>query len=337
MFVLSPSVATTAASASCDRRPARARRVHAVADDEAAPPVAEPASASSSSSTHVTSQPSRRELLRDRGADPAAADHDRLHGRSVAERRRVMRAPRRRPRGRRRRAPRTARCGARGRRSARRSATAAASAATSRARSGRRRAVRASSTIAWPIERARTISPCDLDAVLLAERPRLRERRLGALARRRRAAGPRAGSARGTRTTMIASTVAPRSLASAIAVATISSPMSPSFIGTSSRVEVGAGRERGDRDRRRPARPAVAAPADEHETTSPTASQAGPGVARAGVGDHREHPDGERQRRADERRQRHSTPADRISGRARNGRSRSGSCAAAGSPRAAPP
>ena len=48
---------------------------------------------------------------------------------------------------------------ARSRRSARRSATAAASAAPSRARSGRRRARRASSTIASPIERARTIVP----------------------------------------------------------------------------------------------------------------------------------------------------------------------------------
>ena len=37
---------------------------------------------------------------------------------------------------------------------------------------------------------------------------------------------------RGTRTTVIASMAAPRSFASAIAVATISSPMSPSFIGT---------------------------------------------------------------------------------------------------------
>ena len=208
MFVLSPDVATTAASALSIPARTRTSVVHPVADDEPALPVLPSrASASSFSSTAVTSQPSADELLRDRRADAATSDHDCLHARSVAHAGAVMRCPRRRPRGTRRRAPRRGRCGGRGRRSARRSATGGASAATSRARSGRHRGRAASSTIAWPIERALTVRVHDLDAVLLPERTRLGEGLPPRAGGRPPGSAPSSGNARGTRTTKIASTV----------------------------------------------------------------------------------------------------------------------------------
>ena len=86
-FVLSPSVATTTASASSIPASRSTPVVHPVTDDEAAAP--------------VDPEPGERlfllvdrdhvpalavELLGDGGADPAAADHDHLHESSVPQR-----------------------------------------------------------------------------------------------------------------------------------------------------------------------------------------------------------------------------------------------------------
>ena len=201
--------------------------VHPVADDEAALPGAEARERLLVlvDARHVPAL--LGELLRDRRADPPATDDHACHDGRQRSR------PRTRPRGTRRRAPRTVHCGARSRPSARRTATGAASAARSRARSGRRRARAASSTIAWPIERARIVSVLDLDAVLLAERARLGERRLRLLAATSSGSAPSSGNSRGTRRRRPPRRSRSRSFASATAVATISSPMSPSFIGTS--------------------------------------------------------------------------------------------------------
>ena len=78
MFVLSPSVATTTASASSIPASRSTVEVHPVADDEAAAPVSPSrASAASVSSTAVTSQPSSAERPGHGRADPPAADDDR--------------------------------------------------------------------------------------------------------------------------------------------------------------------------------------------------------------------------------------------------------------------
>ena len=132
-----------------------------------------------------------------------------------------------------------------------------------------------------------------------------------ASARSRTSSGssPSSGYLRGTRTTKTASIVAPRSFASAIAVATISSPMSPSFIGTSSFLNVDARRKR--RDGIDVGQHADLAPApDGHVDDEPDEQPGRAGVAGAGMRDQREHPDRERQRGADQGRQRHEDAAD---------------------------
>ena len=152
----------------------------------------------------------------------------------------------------------------------------------------------------------------DLDAVVGAEQPRLLERGIdaGGDVSRQLALEP---ELRGTRTTGDRVDRASRSFASAIAVATISSPMSPSFIGTRMRWNSAAS---GSSDR-----------GDVLEQASPPARGGrrrrppGPGeprrprVARARVRDHREHPDREGQRRPDERRDGSATPPIETFGR----------------------
>ena len=227
------------------------------------------ASAPSSSSTHVTSQPSAARFS-------ATDDPIRPHPMTTAfipDRERH--SPRTRRRGTRRRAPRSARAEARGRPSARRSATAAASAATSRARSGRpggappRRRSRARSSVRGRRRRAR---PRRRSPRRAPAPPRARPRRSR---RRRPDSSASSARSRGTFTTVIASIRAPFSFASAIAVATISSPMSPSFIGTRMlRKAAPTGNDaRGSTSSSMPrcSRHRVHA-----NTTSPSASQAGP-------------------------------------------------------------
>ena len=134
MFVLSPSVATTAASALSI--PARSSTSVSIPCPTTKPPL-------------QRAEPRQRLLvLVDGGHVPAVARRaasrrpsrpGRTRSRPPSDGRSVAPSPRRRPRGTRPRAPRTAHGGGRGRRSARRTATAVASAATSRARSGRRR------------------------------------------------------------------------------------------------------------------------------------------------------------------------------------------------------
>ena len=86
MFVLSPSVETTTASASSTPGPAQDRRVHAVADDEAAvPALAEPAERLLLLVDGDDVPAFLAEPVRDGRADPAAPDHDRLHRLSLAE------------------------------------------------------------------------------------------------------------------------------------------------------------------------------------------------------------------------------------------------------------
>ena len=317
MFVLSPFVATTAASASAT--PARSSTVTSMPCPTTNPPrqpAPSRASASSSSSTTVTSQPS--------AASPfATAEPTRPHPITTAFTA-AQPTPRTSRRGTRRRAPRTVRCGGRSRRSARRTATAAATAATSRARSGRRRAAR-------PRRRSRGRSSA---RGRRRRAPRRRDRRRARAPRRatrrpaprrRPAARPRARTSRGTRTTVIASIAAPRSFASAIAVATISSPMSPSFIGTRMRSNsaLGGSAPTGATCSKRPRR---LAPAHRDEDDEPGDEPGRAGVAGARVRDHREHPDRERQRRSDERgeRERGARGSSRSAAR-RYGRSRSGS------------
>ena len=183
-FVLSPSVATTTASASLD--PCLAKHLRRPSPWPTTKPPFQPspsrASASSFSSTAVTSQPSAVELLGDGRADAAATDHDCLHGQERSgPSGPSCRPPRARPAGRRRRAPRTARCGARSRPSARRTATAGASAAPSRGRSGRRPRFARLLDDRFADRRGRGRSRRRPRRRFLAERARLVERRGGAL------------------------------------------------------------------------------------------------------------------------------------------------------------
>ena len=140
---------------------------------------------------------------------PSQPPSRRGHNRSPLLSRPRQPTPRTLPRGTRPREPRRGRGGGRSRPWARRTATAGASAGTSRGRSGRRPGSRASSTIAWPIDRARTTPGADLDSVILAEHP-------GFVAATRRpsaatspGSSPSSSNLRGTRTTVIASISAP--------------------------------------------------------------------------------------------------------------------------------
>ena len=164
-------------------------QVHAVTDDERRRPSSSPSRPSASSRLvddgHVPAF--GREPQRDARADPAAADHERLHRRERSEaavrpgRAQARPAPRARPAGTRRSAPRTApACSTYStvgekKRDCRRQRGDEPSTIRSTPRST------ASSTIALPIERARTISPSHLDAVVGAEQPCLVERGGGAL------------------------------------------------------------------------------------------------------------------------------------------------------------
>ena len=132
----------------------------------------------------------------------------------------------------------------------------------------------ASSTIAWPIERARTTSAWTSTPW---STPSARASSSDASTRAATSVGssPSRSYLRGTRTTVIASIAASRSFASAIAVATISSPMSPSFIGTrillnsapAGSTSIGVTCSSSPRRDRAPY---------EHEDDEPAASQTGP-------------------------------------------------------------
>ena len=98
---------------------------------------------------------------------------------------------------------------------------------------------------------------------------------------------------------MSASIVASCSFASAIAVAIISSPMSPSFIGTRIRSKARGRRELRD-GRYVLEQSSATRPANRDEDDQAGCKPDGACVARAGVGDEREHPHGGGQRRPHE-------------------------------------
>ena len=216
--------------------PSRAERVLALVDDADLP-------AGSS------------ELERDGAADAAATDDENLHAVSVAQAVSGAAPRRARAAGRRRPAPRTAPGGARSRPSARRTATAAASGATSRARSDRRPSRGPGRRSPARSRGPGSLSRLHLDAELGAERARLLERGRGPASASAMRRVDRAGRAARS-TTWSASTVAPCSAASLTAVATISSPITPSFIGTRIAPEAAARRRSGPCRARSPARSA---------------------------------------------------------------------------------
>ena len=147
---------------------------------------------------------------------------------------------------------------------------------------------------------------------------------------------PSSANFRGTRTTVIASIAEPRSFASAIAVATISSPMSPSFIGTRMRSNSVLGRplcDRRDLLEQSPTPP----PAHRDEDGESREQPDGPGVAGARVRDHREHEDRGGERSADERCHRELGPSDRdVRPRAERAHERRARASGAARPRAGP-
>ena len=147
------------------------------------------------------------------------------------------------------------------------------------------------STIARPIARARIVVPTHLDAELGAERARLGERLGGARLGRRPSSASSARSS-GTRTTWSASTTAPCSAASLTAVATISSPITPSFIGTRIRRKRGTSSKRTRRRARstRSVRPSPCERRTATKTTSPTSEPDRARVARARVRHDRDRP-----------------------------------------------
>ena len=187
-FVLSPEVATTAASASSI--PARSQRLglHRVADDEAAlPALAEPGERFLVLVDCRDVPAVGGELQRHGRSDPTAADHDCLHARSVTDTVAVIRLED--PSG---KATTSTSQGALRR---------TWSTVGEKKRDWRRQrgdepsTIRsaprfvASSTIAWPMSRALTISRDDLDPVVLAECVGLGERRVGARLNVRREPG----------------------------------------------------------------------------------------------------------------------------------------------------
>ena len=149
---------------------------------------------------------------------------------------------------------------------------------------------RASSTIAWPIERARTTSRADLDAVILAEQPRLVERRVDRAATSA-GSSPSSSNLRGTRTTVIASIVGAALLRERdrrrdhllADVAELHRHEDP--------LELRARRELLDRVDVLEQAALAAPPDDDEHDRARRSSHTGPGVARAGMRDHREHPD----------------------------------------------
>ena len=189
-------------------------------------------SASSDSSTTDTSQPSL--------ASPfATADPTRPHPMTTAFTAGQV-TPRTRPRGTRRRAPRTALGAGRSRRSERRSAIGAASVRRTRRRSGPRSGTRPPRG-----SRVRSSAPARRPSATSTPWSRPSARASSSVRSTFSAtsggSSPSSGYLRGTRTTVNARTSPPLSFAIAIAVATISSPMSPSFIGTRMRPNSGAG------------------------------------------------------------------------------------------------
>ena len=317
MFVLSPFVATTAASASGSARAFENGHVHPVADDEpAAPARAEPNERVLVlvDDRHVPAV--RGKALGDGGADAAAPDDDGVHG-----------AP------------------------AYSSKTPSGNATTSTSHwrvaqdevDGRREEARLPAPARRRAEndqvgvaslglvddrvadraRADDVS-VHLDAVVRAERARLVERRVDPRGDLRRQLALELELARnahdGDRLDLGAALLRERDrrrdhlLADVTELHRHEDPL-----------EVGARRKLLDRrDVLEQAPPPLAPDGDEDDQADGEPHR--PGVARAGMRDHREHPDRERQRRADERREREARAlAPTTFGRARNGRSRSGS------------
>ena len=201
------------------------------------------ASASSFSSIAVDVPALVGELLRDRRAHPAAADDDRLHG-SVSG---TSRPPPGRPAGRRRPSPRTAPAAGR----SRRRAEEARLAPPARRRAhhdqvGADRVGLVDDRLADRRARGRR-RPRPRRRARAASSARLGERRVGSRASsvgsRASSGSPAAPGSRGA-----PRPPRPRSSASRIAVASTSSPMSPSFIGTRMRSELRASAR--DRSRR---------------------------------------------------------------------------------------
>ena len=233
MFVLSPAVATTR------RRPARSRPRAGASDSIPCPTTKPPFQPSPEARERLLvlvdggDVPAvLRELERDRGADAPTSDHDCLHARSVTDTDAVMTLSSKTPSregddqhlaGALRRTWSTV---GEKKRDWRRQRGDEPSTIRSASVS------RASSTIAWPIERARTVR-VTISTPLSSPSARASASDVGAHAGRR----PRAAPLERERARHARSRTGPRPwrpapCASVIAVATISSPMSPSFIGT---------------------------------------------------------------------------------------------------------